>query len=251
MKNLILKLETAKELADENLFNFTSNQFKAAIEEWRSNGYPPVHHSNIFRTLYRPAYRVIANRYVIFMPLFAKIDTLLKKGPAVIAVEGGSASGKTTLSKLLSDIYECTVFHMDDFFLRPEQRTAQRYAQPGGNIDWERFLDEVLVPLKNKEPVSYRRFDCSSMKVASEIKVIPKKLTVIEGAYSMHPELADYYDFSVFLDISPDLQKERIGKRNSPEIAERFYNEWIPLERSYFSKLDVKNRCDISFLISE
>ena len=47
-----------------------------------------------------------------------------EKRRLVVALEGGSASGKTTLAALLQRIYNCaTVFHMDDFFLRPEQRT--------------------------------------------------------------------------------------------------------------------------------
>ena len=59
------------------------------------------------------------------------------------------------------------------------------------------------------------------------------KVNIIEGAYSMHPTLAGYYDFSVFLDIEPKLQVLRIKKRNSPEMAERFFEEWIPLEQRY------------------
>lgn len=177
--------------------------------------------------------------------LLSKIDELTAKSNAIVAIEGGSASGKTTLAKMLSDVYDCTVFHMDDFFLRPEQRTKERYEEAGGNVDRERFLSEVLIPLKNGEQIKYRKFDCSSMTLTDEQSVTPKKLTVVEGAYSMHPELAEYYDLSVFLEISPELQRERILRRNGEKMAARFFNEWIPLEEKYFSLTDAKNRCDI------
>ena len=180
-----------------------------------------------------------------YKELLSKIDGLVARGNAVVAIEGGSASGKTTLAKMLSDVYDCTVFHMDDFFLRPEQRTKERYEEAGGNVDRERFLSEVLIPLKNGEQIKYRKFDCSTMTLTDEETVIPKKLTVIEGAYSMHPELAEYYDLSVFLDISPELQRERILRRNGEKMAARFFNEWIPLEEKYFSLTDAKNRCDV------
>ena len=85
------------------------------------------------------------NNYAPFLPLFAKIDKMLSHKNVVIAIEGGSASGKTTLGSLLEALYDCTVLHMDDFFLRPEQRTTARYAEVGGNVDYERFLDEVLM----------------------------------------------------------------------------------------------------------
>ena len=61
----------------------------------------------------------------------------------------------------------------------------------------------------------------------------------------MHPELAEYYDFSVFLDISEELQRARIQKRNSPAMAQRFFDEWIPLEQIYFSGFDIKDRCGL------
>ena len=40
---------------------------------------------------------------------------------------------------------------MDDFFLRPEQRTEERLKEVGGNVDRERFLEEVARPLTNKK----------------------------------------------------------------------------------------------------
>lgn len=184
-----------------------------------------------------------------FIPLFEKIDVLIKEKQTVIAIDGGSASGKSTLAELLQSIYDCTVLHTDDFFLRPEQRTSERYAEIGGNIDRERFYDEVLLPLSKSEPISYRRFDCSTMTIQPESKIIPNRLTVIEGAYSMHPYFSEYYDISVFLEIDPKLQHDRIIKRNTPSFAEHFFNEWIPLENKYFDQMKVKERADIKIKI--
>ncbi|MBQ8574855.1 MAG: hypothetical protein IJ447_02275 [Clostridia bacterium] len=184
-------------------------------------------------------------KYIPFLPLFEKLDEMLKNGSVVLAIDGGSASGKTTLSGILNEIYGCTVLHTDDFFLRPEQRTPERYAEVGGNLDRERFLEEVLRPLKRNETINYRRFDCATFTISPFTEIKPEKLTVIEGAYSMHPTLAEYYDLAVFLDISPELQRERILKRNSAEEAERFFSKWIPLEREYFSKMHVGQRCDM------
>lgn len=240
---LVKKLTVAKELVSEGLLPFGPDEFESAAAEWGAKGYPAIHHSDAFREAYRPAYRVIANEYVPFLALFAELDVRLAKGRVIAAIDGGSASGKTTLGNILSSIYDCTVFHMDDFFLRPEQRTPERYAEAGGNVDRERFLAEVLQPLSRGETVKYRKFDCSTMTLGNVIQAAPKKLTVIEGAYSMHPELAGYYDLSVFLDISPELQKERILERNSPRSAERFFDTWIPLENEYFDKTQVRQRC--------
>ena len=180
-----------------------------------------------------------------FAPLLAKIDTLLENGKAVIAIEGGSASGKTTLASHLSQIYDATVFHMDDFFLTPMMRTEERLCEVGGNVDRERFENEVLIPLSQNKNVSYKSFDCSKQDFNEPVLITPKSLIIIEGAYSMHPQLQKYYDFSVFLEIDAEKQKSRILKRNTKELANRFFTEWIPLENIYFEKMDIKNKCDL------
>ncbi len=245
MKDLENKLHVARELVCENILPFSLNEFEEEIEAWKKNGYPAIHHSDVFRTSYNPAYRVISNKYIPFLPLFARIDEILKTKSMIVAVDGGSASGKTTLGEILKEVYDCTVLHMDDFFLRPEQRTPERFAEVGGNIDRERFLEEVLIPLHENEPIHYRRFDCATFTLCPPTTITPEQLTIVEGAYSMHPELAGYYDLSVFLDISPELQKKRIERRNTSQMAKRFFEEWIPLEKTYFSQMQVEQRCDL------
>ena len=180
-----------------------------------------------------------------FTILFNKIESLLYKDMVVVAIDGGSASGKTTLGNILREKYNCTVLHMDDFFLRPEQRTPERLNEVGGNIDKERFLKEVLIPLKERKDVFYRKFNCINMKLEDPELIIPKKLVIIEGAYSLHPELRYFYNLTVFLDNNKELQKDRILNRNTEKMANRFFNEWIPLEQVYFEKLKIKEHSEI------
>ena len=61
----------------------------------------------------------------------ARIETLLAERDCVfVAIDGPCTSGKTTFAAMLNRRFGGNVLHMDDFFLRPEQRTAARYAQP-------------------------------------------------------------------------------------------------------------------------
>ena len=178
-----------------------------------------------------------------YAKLLEKIDSMLPDSNVIVAIDGGCGSGKTTLANMLQQIYDCNVFHMDDFFLQPHQRTEERFEEVGGNVDRERFLEEVLIPLKKGNTIHYRRFDCGSFSILPEVIIEPKKLTIIEGSYSMHPELSQYYDFGVFLDIDKSLQKERIRKRNSAELEKRFFDTWIPMEDKYHEKMKVRDRC--------
>lgn len=169
-----------------------------------------------------------------------------EKGRAIFAIDGRCASGKTTAAREISRALPCTVFHADDFFLRPEQRTPERYASPGGNFDRERFLSEVLIPAVSGENVYYRPFDCKAMKVLEAQIIHPEKIIIVEGAYCCHPELWDYYDRRVFFTVSPEEQISRIRKRNG-DMAKMFIDRWIPLEERYFSEFGIAQRCDIVF----
>lgn len=161
----------------------------------------------------------------------------------IIAIDGRCASGKTTLADRLSKFFCCNCVHIDDFFLQPHQRTPDRFSLPGENIDHERFRDEVLLPLKCGLPFSYRRYDCRTQSLGSPVHIDPGRLTIIEGVYSCHPELRSFYDLTIFMRISPELQRERIIKR-SPDLAERFFSTWIPLEEAYFTAFDIENSAD-------
>ncbi len=251
-ESLEIQLTIALSMAKNGELPFSFEALNQEVIAWRSADFPARHHSEAFRDAYAPAYRVIKKKYARWLPLLAKIEVeSSKKSPALIAIEGGSASGKTTLSQLLSRLYDCNVFHMDDFFLRPEQRTEARFAQAGGNVDHERFLAEVLLPLSQGKTVQYSTFDCSTFTLRPAVEIDPKELNIIEGAYSMHPQLAQFYDFSVFLSITPQLQRERIEKRNSPDMAQRFFDTWIPLERTYFEETDAAARCSMIWEVKE
>ena len=174
-----------------------------------------------------------------------RIDDLLKTGrQIVVAIDGNCTAGKTTLASVLEKEYDCNVFHMDDFFLRPEQRTAQRYAEPGGNVDYERFREEVLVPLKKGTAFSYRPFSCKTFSLSNAVEVTPKALNIVEGTYCLHPYFGDVYDLTLFLSIDPQLQRERIYQRPA-HLIERFFTDWIPMETGYFEAFQIPGSADV------
>ncbi len=182
-------------------------------------------------------------------------NSLLKQNnPIVIAIDGKCGAGKTTFSNLLQkqlekNNYLCNVIHIDDFFLPLKLRTKNRLEEPGGNIDYTRFLEEVLLPLKklNSNSISkfsYYPFECSHMTFSSiPITITQKPITIIEGVYSMRPEFRSFYDFTIFMTISDKLQKERIIDRNGKEMFHMFESKWIPMENKYFDFYNIPQAC--------
>ena len=163
-------------------------------------------------------------------------DLLTQKDTVIVAIDGKCTSGKTTLASKLAELYDCNVFHMDDFFLRPEQRTPERFAEAGGNVDYERFLEEVLLPLKSSKTFSYCPFDCSTFTLSDPVIVTPKRLNIIEGTYSHHPYFGNPYDLKILLTIDEETQRRRILDRLE-FLHKRFFEEWIPMENRYFDAL--------------
>lgn len=178
--------------------------------------------------------------------ILKKTDSLLKsKERVLIAIDGRCAAGKTTLAEHIKEEAGCCVIHIDDFFLRPEQRTEERYKEPGGNVDHERFSEEVIKPLTENRPFSFKPYDCKTGSFSKPVYVTPNKLTVIEGSYSCHPALWDNYDLRIFLTVEKREQLRRIERRNGKEAAVVFQEKWIPFEERYFKAFDIEKRCDL------
>ncbi len=172
-------------------------------------------------------------------------NILLKNHNAIIAIDGCCASGKTTLAARLAEDFGLQIIHMDDFFLLPEMRTKERLSAAGGNIHYERFNDEVAAGITSGTEFEYRVFSCRTGNYSGTVKIDPALPVIIEGAYSVHPDIKINYDLKIFLETDTQTQLKRIEKRNGADAVEVFKSKWIPLENLYFETFDIKNKCDI------
>ena len=176
-----------------------------------------------------------------------KMQQQTQDRPVIVAIDGRCASGKTTLCSFIEQKTGYTVLHLDHFFLQPHQRTPQRLAQPGGNVDYERFWQQVMVPLRQGVSFSYRPYDCSVQQLTDAVEVLPTSIVFVEGSYSCHPALWEGYDLHIFLTIRPTEQLRRIAIRNGQQGLKVFRERWIPLEERYFSAFSVQQRCELCF----
>ena len=176
-----------------------------------------------------------------------KMQQQAQDRPVIVAIDGRCASGKTTLGSFIEQKTGYTVLHLDHFFLQPHQRTPQRLAQPGGNVDYERFRQQVMVPLQQGVSFSYRPYDCLSAAFVDAVEVLPTPIVFVEGSYSCHPALWEGYDLHIFLTVQPTEQLRRIAIRNGQQGLKVFQERWIPLEERYFSAFSVQQRCELCF----
>lgn len=182
----------------------------------------------------------------------SKIKELLEsKSSVLVAIDGRCASGKSTFAQALSKKLNATLVHMDDFYLRFDQRTSERYSIPGGNVDYERFLTEVLKPMSEGSLFLYTPFDCHSGNFKETTTVTPQKVCIAEGSYSCHPELYSYYDLHIFMDVDSNTQIKRLLLREGENKTRQFLERWIPLEEKYFTAFHIKQKSELYFLINE
>lgn len=180
----------------------------------------------------------------LFQDIKLIADEALKHQPYFyIAIDGPSCSGKTHLANKLKHFLDASVISMDDFFLQLPQRSEERYAEIGGNVDYERFISEILEH-KDDEEYEHYIYDCHTFGLQGPKIIHKQPIVIIEGSYSMHPKFQNPFDLNILLEVSKELQLERLKERN-PENYDTFINRWIPLEEKYFAACDLKAIADI------
>ena len=162
----------------------------------------------------------------------------------IIAIDGRCTAGKTTLAEIIAKNLKSKIVHMDDYYLPFYMRTDKIMDAIGGNIDFDRIINEIIIPFRNNKEAWCYPYDCHSNSYKEKYVIKPYELLIIEGTYSCHPKLMIYYDYKIFLDINSSEQERRLIKRN-PDKLEIFKKVWIPREEKYFKKYPMPNSGDI------
>lgn len=179
--------------------------------------------------------------------LASKINELLgKKNFIVIAIDGMCGSGKSYLANKLALEFNANLINVDDFYLPNNLRTKERFDEPGGNIDYVRFKNEVIDHLSDND-FSYHKYNCKNDAFYEVVKVNRKPIYIIEDSYSLHPYFKKYYDFSIFVSSSKIVQYNRLLMREGVENIDNFVNLWIPLENKYFDFYKISDHVDVIY----
>ncbi|MGW5402325.1 hypothetical protein [Streptomyces sp. NPDC003952] len=153
----------------------------------------------------------------------------------ILAVDGAGGSGKTTLAAVVAGLLDgAATVHGDDFYRpMPEQEREHFDAEQGYHryFDWERLRDQVLVPLRADRAARYQLYDWSTGRLGAWCEVAAGGVVVVEGVYSARPELAPYYDLSVYVDTPRDVCLRRVRARG--ENPEEWILRWRAAEDHY------------------
>lgn len=243
--DFINNVNKADKVILDSAVSFSYDDWTSYIDEYKKLGIHSVYHSPQYHKREMPAYNVISRKYVYLIPVLKEICTRVHVHfPFIIAIDGRCASGKSTMAEDLKSIIHADIIKTDHFFLPPSGRSKERLNEPGGNIDHERFNEEIISAISSPYPFSYRAYDCHT-DTYSDVNIGDNYFRIVEGSYSCHPAFGKYADLTVFVDIDNETQLQRIEERNCHKEAEVFKDNRIPLEEDYFKSFKIKEQADI------
>ncbi|WP_342598456.1 uridine kinase [Psychrobacillus sp. FSL H8-0483] len=149
-----------------------------------------------------------------------------KKTPLIIGITGGSGSGKTSVTKAISEVFknhsvvviEQDYYYKDQSHLKFEERLNTNYDHPLA-FDNDLLIEHVNNLLNNKA-VEKPVYDYAQHTRSTEtITIEPQDVIILEGILVLEDErLRNLMDIKLFVDTDSDL---RIIRRILRDINER------------------------------
>ena len=152
-----------------------------------------------------------------YQELLDTIEELKKTYNAfAVAIDGMTGAGKTALAAHLSKKFGAPVVHLDDFRLPLSERKPDWETTPGGEMDFERFDEEIVTPWLTKKPLVYSVVDPKSGEITERRALPDGQMFLFEGTYSLHPLIRDFYDLRLFMKVDGQVRASRLEKDGTP-----------------------------------
>jgi uridine kinase len=170
--------------------------------------------------------------------------------PILIAIDGHSAAGKSTLAAAVARPLEAEVIDGDEFYAggTEEQWDAMSPAEKAAHcVDW-RKQRPVLETLARGEEARWHAYDweVGDGRLLEDPTICPAaSVLILEGVYSARPELADLFHLRVLYDAPPELRHLRWVEREGEGYLDDWARRWSEAEDWYFSHLMTRDRFDL------
>jgi uridine kinase len=172
-----------------------------------------------------------------------------KKGPVLVAIDGRSGAGKSTIAKKLKEEVGGVIVMGDDFYsggsneewnkLTPKEKVERC-------IDWKRLRKEVLELLLFGKSANWYPFDFIKGNGLSEkvLKADPSKIIFLDGAYSSRPELDDLIDITILVEADDKKRRAVLVQREGIAFMNNWHKVWDVAEDYYFANVRPKESFD-------
>ena len=177
--------------------------------------------------------------------------------PLVVAIDGRSGTGKSTLASRVAKETDAAVVLLDDFFAASIPNAdwdRMSVEERGANVfDWGRIRSEAIMPLLAGKAARWHPFDFESgqradgtygMKTKAK-EVEPASVIVVDGAYSAGPQLTDLVGLTVLVELSEEERWARLARREEAEFLAQWHARWTAVEDFYFSNVRSRSSFDL------
>lgn len=199
-----------------------------------------------------PAKAVAQIEIVIHQILKSQAQAIL------IGLDGASGSGKSTLASMLAEQLDCVIVPLDDFFAAnvPDREwDAKSVPERARDVfDWPRVRTEALEPLLAGRVARWHPFDFAAglrpdgtYSLSEQwVERQPAAVTVLEGAYSCSPQLANLLHLKVLLEVPVEERHRRLEEREKDKtFLQRWHMLWDEVENYYFHSVMPESRFDL------
>lgn len=168
--------------------------------------------------------------------------------PFIIAIDGLSGAGKTTIVNHLKDkLDNVLVIHIDDHIVERKKRYDTGYEEwyEYYQLQWDTvYLEEELYKKLHQNDdhlhLSFYNKDHDSF-VNKTIPLSPYQIIIIEGIFLLREEWKNYYDYIIFLDCPKEIRYERVLVRDAyigdkGQIVDKYENRYWVAEEYYLNK---------------
>jgi uridine kinase len=148
-------------------------------------------------------------------------------------VKGAIERGCRIFHHIEQQIPNTVIVHADDFYRVMDEHERAALDAGGGYLtyyDWQRLEAQLLVPFAHGRSARYQRYNWGENQLG-EWRVVPAEgVIVVEGLYTLRPELRAYYHVKIWVETNFPTRMGRQGERADPwewgerwEAAEVFY----------------------------
>ncbi len=159
--------------------------------------------------------------------------------PMSVAIDGIDAAGKTTFADALAvrlrergrSVSRASI---DSFHNPPEIRYQRGNLSPEGyfydSFNYEALKSQVLIPFQTADPAA---------------------ILVFDGVFLLRPELIDFWDVKIFIDIRFETALKRALQRDvelfgsTEEVIKRYQQRYLPGQKLYLESCQPAAKADI------
>jgi uridine kinase len=186
------------------------------------------------------------------------IEGYLPNERIVVVIDGIDTSGKTSFAKNIKALIKTrhvVCVSIDHFHNEKSIRMRQGEYSPNGyyhdSFNYEKVLNDVLIPFRKGESIVTQAFDHrSNKKIEGTVSLMDNTVLLFDGVFMQREVIRVHTDLSIYLDISFEEALNRAVRRDlkyftsKAVLISRYQRRYLPGQSIYLREEDPKSLAD-------